>query len=100
MAKPAVARNAFRGLLAFYAAKAHDDKEPDGERSLLKRFGSSQDIPNNLLERWPDRIEVLGPEIVDDTIGQRSPHSNGRARYDHASDFLHVLLREMDRHKH
>ncbi|WP_240544092.1 hypothetical protein [Bradyrhizobium canariense] len=63
MAEPAVARNAFRGLFAFYAAKVQDHKEPDRERSLLKLFDSSQDIRNNLLERWPDRIELLGPEI-------------------------------------
>ncbi|MET4034715.1 MULTISPECIES: hypothetical protein [unclassified Bradyrhizobium] len=101
MAKPAVTRDAFRGLFAFYAAKAHHDKEPDGERSLLKLFGSSQDIPENLLELWSDRTEVLGPEIVGNIIGPCAQQvTSGTAHYDHASDFLHALLREMDRRKH
>ncbi|MDH2406941.1 hypothetical protein QCM77_45050 [Bradyrhizobium sp. SSUT18] len=101
MAKPAVTRDAFRGLFAFYAAKAHHDGDPDGERSLLKLFGSSQDIPDNLLRLWSDRTEVLGPEIVGDIIGPRTKQvTNGRAQYDHASDFLHVLLRDIERQKH
>ncbi|MGY0576035.1 hypothetical protein ACTGJ9_037595 [Bradyrhizobium sp. RDM12] len=96
-----VTRDAFRGLFAFYAAKAHHDKKPDGERSLLKLFGSSQDIPDNLLELWSDRTDVLGPEIVGEILAPRTRQvTNGSARYDHASDFLHALLREMDRQKH
>ncbi|WP_247439149.1 hypothetical protein [Bradyrhizobium sp. 44] len=39
MAKPAVSRDAFRGLLAFYAAKAHHDHKTKGEESLLRLFG-------------------------------------------------------------
>lgn len=101
MAKPAVTRDAFRGLFAFYAAKARHDKESDGERSLLRLFGSSEDIPDELLELWSDRTEALGREIVGDIIGPRTQQvTQGRAHYDHAGDFLHVLLRDMERQKH
>ncbi len=101
MAKPAVIREAFRGLFAFYAAKAHQDKESDGERSLLRLFGSSKNIPDELLELWSDRTEVLGREIVGDIIGPRTQQViKGRAHCDHSSDFLHVLLRDMERQKH
>ncbi|MCK1594656.1 hypothetical protein [Bradyrhizobium sp. 164] len=98
MAKPAVSRDAFRGLFAFYAAKAHHDRKHDGEHCLLKLFGSTEDIPDRLLQQWSERAELLGPEIVGRIL---EPHTsqiaNGSVRYDHASDFLHVLLRDLGR---
>ncbi|WP_354112267.1 hypothetical protein [Bradyrhizobium sp. S3.12.5] len=101
MVKSSVTRDAFRGLFAFYAAKAHHDKKFEGEHSLLKLFRSSQDIPDSLLELWSDRTEVLGAEMVGEMIAPRTRQvTNGGAHYDHASDFLHVLLKEMERHKH
>lgn len=101
MAKPAVSRDAFRGLFAFYAAKAHHDRKRDGEHRLLELFGSSQDIPDNLLSLWTDRAEVLGPEIVGGILTPRARQiTNGSAHYDHASDFLHVLLRDMELKTH
>ncbi|MCP1743875.1 hypothetical protein ABIF65_005546 [Bradyrhizobium japonicum] len=62
MGKPAVSRDAFRGLFAFYAAKAHHDHKPKGEHCLLKLFGSAEDIPDSLLLQWSDRVELLGSE--------------------------------------
>jgi hypothetical protein len=98
MAKPDVSRDAFRSLLAFYAAKAHHDQKHDGEHSLLKLFGSTEDIPDSLLEQWSDCAELLGPETIGGAIAPRTRQiTDGNARYDHASDFLHVLLRDLER---
>ncbi|MGY4435165.1 hypothetical protein ACVWWO_007642 [Bradyrhizobium sp. F1.13.1] len=64
MGKPAVSRDAFRGLFAFYAAKAHHDHKAEAEDSLLRMFGSADDIPDTLLQQWSDRAELLGSETV------------------------------------
>lgn len=99
MAKPAVSRDAFRGLFAFYAAKAHH--EHDGEHRLLKLFASTKDIPDYVLELWSDRTQVLDPEIVSSMLVPRTRQiADGSARYDHASDFLHALLRDIDQKAH
>jgi hypothetical protein len=96
MAKPAVSRDTLRGLFAFYAAKSHHDHKRDGEHRLLKLFGSAEDIPDRLLEQWSEGAELLNPETVGHIV---EPHTrqvaNGSARYDHASDFLHALLRDL-----
>jgi hypothetical protein len=101
MAKPAVSRDAFRGLFAFYAAKAHHDREHDGEHRLLKLFASTKDIPDYLLELWSDRTQRLDPEVVGSVLVPRTRQiADGSAHYDHASDFLHALLRDMDQKAH
>ncbi|RXH28258.1 hypothetical protein XH99_14980 [Bradyrhizobium nanningense] len=96
MGKPFVSRDAFRGLLAFYAAKAHHDHKPRSEHCLLGLFGSEEDVPDPLLLQWPRRSELLGSEtigrLMDPFLGQ---HTHGNAQYDHASDFLHTLLRDL-----
>ncbi|MCP3401916.1 MULTISPECIES: hypothetical protein [unclassified Bradyrhizobium] len=97
MGKPTVSRDAFRGFFAFYAAKAHHDHKSDGEHCLLKLFGSA-DIPDSLLLQWSDRVELLGSETVGRLIEPRARQiTDGNARYDHASDFLHALLRDLGR---
>jgi hypothetical protein len=96
MGKPAVSRDAFRGLFAFYAAKAHHDHKAEAEHSLLRMFGSADDIPDTLLQQWSDRAELLGPETVGRLMDPRVRQiTNGNAQYDHASDFLHTLLRDL-----
>jgi hypothetical protein len=101
MAKPPVCRGAFRGLFAFYAAKAHHDCMRNGEESLLRLFGSADDIPDNLLLQWSDRADLLGSEAVGSAMEPRARQlMNGDAHYDHASDFLHALLRDLDRKAH
>ncbi|TYO60957.1 hypothetical protein FXV83_40875 [Bradyrhizobium hipponense] len=101
MAKSAVSREAFRGLVAFYAAKAHHDHKHDGEYSVLKLFGSAQDMPDRLLQQWSDEAELLGSETIASTLERRARGiANGCARYDHASDFLHVLLRDLELKEH
>jgi hypothetical protein len=79
MAKAALSRGAFRRLVAFYAAKAHLDHTHDGECCVLKLVGSSEDVPHRPVRQWSDETP------------------NGCACYDHASDFLHVLLRDLER---
>jgi hypothetical protein len=98
MAKPAVSRDAFRGLFAFYAAKAHHDHKVEGEESLLKLFKSAEDIPDGLLQQWSERAAALGTETVGSVVEPRAHEvTEGAARYDHASDFLHTLLRDLGR---
>jgi hypothetical protein len=101
MAKPAVSRDAFRGLFALYAAKAHHDNKHDGEYRLLKLFGSSEDIPDSLLDLWSDRAEVLGTDTIGTILTPRTREiADGGATYDHASDFLHTVLRDLERNEH
>lgn len=93
-----VSRDAFRGLFAFYSVKAHHDHKPDGELCLLKLFGSAEDIPESLLLQWSDRAELLGSETVGRMMEPRTRQiTDGSALYDHANDFLHALLRDLER---
>ncbi|MBB4373461.1 hypothetical protein GGD63_006284 [Bradyrhizobium sp. cir1] len=101
MAKPSVSREAFRGLFAFYAAKAHLDHNDVAEGRLLKLFGSSEHIPDGLLELWSSRTELIGSEAVGNIMSPLAHQIlDGSAQYSHASDFLHRLLRELDRDDH
>ncbi|PPQ16359.1 hypothetical protein GA0061098_100810 [Bradyrhizobium shewense] len=106
MGKPAVSRDAFRGLFAFYTAKAHHHHKAEGEHWLVKLFGSAEDIPDALLLQWSDRVELLGPETVGRVVSpcvRQITNGNAQydhARYDHASDFLHSLLRDLEQKVH
>ena len=101
MTKRAVSRNAFRGLFALYAAKAHHDCNGRAEDRLLRLFGSSEDIPDNLLEIWLLPTELIGSEAVGNKLSPLAHQMiDGSAKYDHASDFLHRLLRDLDRDFH
>jgi hypothetical protein len=101
MGKPGVSRNDFRGFFALYAAKARHDHKHEGEYLLTKLFTSSEDIPNGLLDEWSERVSALDPESVGGLICPRARElAEGRIRYDHASDFLHALLRDLDRTEH
>ncbi|MBW5438062.1 hypothetical protein FXB41_25875 [Bradyrhizobium canariense] len=98
MAKPAVSRNTFRGLFAF---SAKDDHNHDGEYCVLKLFGSAQDIPVRLLQRLWHEADLPGAEAIASTLEPPTREIvNGRKRYDHASDFLHVLLRDPELREH
>ena len=80
---------------------ARHDHKHDGEYRLLKLFGSSEDIPDGLPDLWSDRAEVLGPETVGSILGPRTREiADGGANYDHASDFLHAVLRDLERTEH
>ena len=101
MAKPAVSRDAFRGFFALFAVKAHHDNQSEGEYRLMKLFGSSEDIPDDLLDLWSARADSLGPETISGLLCPRAREiADGSVSYDHASDFLHALLRELDHRRH
>ena len=91
-------REVFRGLFALYAARAHCDHQHDGENRLLQLFVSTKDIRVYLLEPWSERTHRLRPETVGTVLSPRTRQiADGSAHYDHASDYLHALLREIDR---
>ena len=95
MGKPAVSRDAFRGLLAFHAAKPHHSAKPRGGYLFVRLFGHAEDVPDALVLQWSDKSKVLASETVGqlmDPLVREIP--NGNAQYDHASDFLHRLLRD------
>lgn len=99
MVKPLVSRDAFRGLFAFYAARAHRDLKGDAEDQLLRLFKSSEHIPEHLLTIWSARTETLSSETIGDTVSLLAHEIvDGSAHYDHASAFLRRLLRDLDRH--
>lgn len=101
MAKPLVSRGAFRGLFAFYTAKAHHDRNGEAEDQLLTLFRSSEHIPEHLLELWSARTETLSSELVGNTVSTVAHQIvDGSTQYDHASDFLRRLLRDLDRRVH
>jgi hypothetical protein len=80
MAKPAVSRDAFRGLFAFYAAKAHHDHKAGAEECLLRLFGSAEYIPDRLLQKWSEKADLLGPEAVGSVVEPRPVKSRAAAR--------------------
>lgn len=101
MAMRTVSRDAFRGLFALHALKAHHDHKQDGADRLLKLFGSSNDISDSLLALWSGRADVLGTEAVGAVLSPRTRElADGQARYDHASDFLRSVLRDLDQKQH
>jgi hypothetical protein len=98
MGKPVVLRDSFRGLFAFMRP-AHCNGI--AEDRLLRLFGSSEDIPDDLLERRSTRTGLLGSEAVGNDLSPLALEIvDGSAQDDHASDFLHRLLRELDRSVH
>ncbi|MBM7481746.1 MULTISPECIES: hypothetical protein [Bradyrhizobium] len=98
MAKPAVSRNAFRALFALYAKADH---KHNGDYCVLKLPGSAKGIPDRLLQQWSHQADLPGAEAIASTLEPRTREIvNGRKRYDHASDFLHVLLRDLELREH
>ncbi|WP_315828632.1 hypothetical protein, partial [Bradyrhizobium sp. SZCCHNG3015] len=73
------------------------NRNPDGASRLLNLFTSSQNISDELLDRWAERAEAIGPEAVGSVL---CPHAHavadGNTSYDHASAFLQALLKKLD----
>nr|WP_247474599.1 hypothetical protein [Bradyrhizobium sp. 30] len=68
---------------------------------VLKLPGSAQGIPDRLLQQWSHQADLPGAEAIASTLEPRTREIvNGRKRYDHASDFLHVLLRDLELREH
>jgi len=101
MAPRLVSREDFRGLFALYAFAAQLNNNHAGASRLLKLFASSPNISDSLLDRWSERVEALNPEIVGSVLGPCAHAvADGNVNYDHASAFLHALLKTLDQTQH
>lgn len=101
MAKRTVSQDDFRGLFALYALTARHNHNQKGADRLMRLFTSSGDIADDLLDLWSERADKLGPETVGAMLCPRARAvANGVMDYDHASDFLHALLRDLDQKEH
>ncbi len=99
MSPRTVSRDDFRGLFALYSFAARHDHDHDGASRLLNLFISSRSIPDDLLNRWSEAAEGLGPEAVGHMLRLRAHAvADGDEIYDHASAFLHALLQAFDSH--
>ena len=101
MARRAVSRDDFRGLFALFAFAAQHNENHKGASRLLHLFMSSRQIPDDLLDLWSERAEAVGFEAVGDQLC-RCAHAvaDGNSTYDHASAFLHALLKALDQTQH
>ena len=90
MGKSSVSRDAFRSLFAVCDADANPGHDRDYEIRLLKLFQASGSL-----------LHLRGSEPAG-SILLPSAHKDvhGGAPYDHASDFLHRLLRDLDQKLH
>src|SRR3954447_12980097 len=101
MAQRSVSREDFRGLFALYACAAQLHKKHAGASRLLNLFESSRDIPDDLLHLWSARVEAVGAEAVGSVLCLRARAvADGDAKYDHASAFLHAMLKALDQSQH
>jgi hypothetical protein len=101
MAQRSVSREDFRGLFALYACAAQLHKKHDGASRLLNLFESSRDITDDLLHLWSERVEAVSAETVGSVLCPRARAvADGEANYDHASAFLHAMLKALDQSQH
>ncbi|NYG48073.1 hypothetical protein GGD67_005556 [Bradyrhizobium sp. IAR9] len=88
-------------MFALYACAGRPGKQHDRAPRLLKLLTSGRDTSDDLLDHWSERIEAAGPEIVGSVL---SPYARGvaddNANHDHASAFLHALLKELEQRQH
>jgi hypothetical protein len=101
MAQRSVSREDFRGLFALYACAAQLHKKNAGASRLLNLFESSRDITDDLLHLWSERVEAVSAETVGNVLCPRARAvADGKANYDHASAFLHAMLKALDQSQH
>ncbi len=101
MAQRAVSREHFRGLFALYACAAQHGENCEGAIRLLRLFASSESISDDLLDRWVERADAVGSGAVGYELGLRAHAvADGHSNYDHASAFLHALLKALDQRAH
>lgn len=97
----AVSRDDFRSLFALYAFADRHNKQHDRASRLPKLLTSSRTTSDDPLDRWPERVEAPGPETVGGALGPRARAvADDDANYDHASAFLHALLKALDQTQH
>jgi hypothetical protein len=101
MPRRAVSRDDFRGLFALFAFAAQHHEKHDGASRLLQLFTSSRNISDDLLDRWAERTEAIGSKAEGNELSLRAHAvADGNTSYDHASAFLHALLKGLDQTKH
>ncbi len=94
MARRAVSRDNFKGLFALFALAAQHNENYAGASRLIDLFASSRNIPDDLLDLWSERAEVVGAEAVGEQLcRQAHAVADGNSNYDHASAFLHALVK-------
>jgi hypothetical protein len=97
MARRAVSRDDFRSLFALFAFAAQQHENHDGASRLINLFMTSRNIPDDLLGQWSQRAEAIGSETIGDQLSVHAHAvADGNSRYDHASAFLHALLKAAD----
>ncbi|MCA1386058.1 MULTISPECIES: hypothetical protein [unclassified Bradyrhizobium] len=101
MAQRAVSREDVQSLFAFYAFVARHHNKHDGASRWLKLFTSSQNLSDERLNQWSERVDAVGPEMVGRVLDPRARAVvDGDANYDHASAFLHARLKALDEPQH
>ncbi|WP_027544994.1 hypothetical protein [Bradyrhizobium sp. WSM2254] len=101
MARRAVSRDDFKGLFALFAFAAQHKENHNGASRLLHLFMSSRYIPDDLLDLWSECAEATGPETIGEQLCLRAHDvADGSSSYDHASAFLHALLKALDQTQH
>jgi hypothetical protein len=97
----AASRDDFRSLFTLDAFAARHNKQHDRASRLLKLFAPGRTTSDDVLDQWSARVEATGPEIVGSVLGPRARAvADDDANYDHASAFLHALLKALDQTQH
>ena len=93
----AISRDDLRSLFALYPCAGPPRKQYDRASRLLKRLTPGRSTTNDLLDHWSERVAAPGPEIGGSVL---SPCARGvaddNANHDHASAFLHALLKQLE----
>ncbi|WP_130218834.1 hypothetical protein [Bradyrhizobium genosp. SA-3] len=91
----AISRDDFRNLFALYACADRHNKQHDRASRLRKQLTST--TTGDLLDQFSERIEAPGPEIIGRVLTPCArAMADNAANHDHASAFLHALLKELD----
>lgn len=90
----AISREDFQRLFALHAFTDRPNQQHDHVSRLAKLFALGQTTSDDLLNQGPERLEAPGPEIASNMLGLRARAvADNDAKYDHASAFLHALLK-------
>jgi len=97
----AIFRDDLRSLFALYTCASPARKQHDRASRLLKLLTSGRRTTDDLLNHWSARVAAPGPESGGSVL---SPCARGiaddNANHDHASAFLHALLKQLEQRQH
>ena len=95
----AISRDDFRDFLALYQSADRHDKQHDRAFRLRKLLTSGRTTSDDLL--LSKHMEAPGPEIARSVVSPcASATADDDANHDHASAFLHALLKALDQRQH